>query len=639
MCGFLGEIKLTQFIDKQVFKEGLELINHRGPDSTGLLENEEIRFGFKRLSIIDLENGSQPLSDESKRYHIIFNGEIYNFIELRQELMLKGYHFQTETDTEVILALYAQQKERCVESLRGMFSFIIYDELEGKLFAARDRFGIKPFFYYQSSTSILFASELKSLTYCMSPKGTLNDTAIQHYMSFQYVPDEMSMYEEIEKLPPGHFLSKEKNKPLKVQAYHQITFQATQDSFSQHIKNVQNALADSVEKHMRSDVPVGAFLSGGIDSSVVVALASQIKPDLKTFTVGFEQEGYTEIDVAKKTAAELGVENIHKFITPEEFLRELPRIIWHLDEPVSDPAAIPLYFVAKEAKKEVKVVLSGEGADELFGGYNIYREAQAVKWFHHLPNRMNKWLYQIASILPEGLKGKNYLLRGTTPLSQRYIGNAFIFNEKEKERLLCKYEASQPTSNIVAPFYQDSTHYDHSTIMQYIDVHTWLPGDILVKADRMTMAHSIELRVPFLDSMVLEVAQQIPSKYKLSHSTTKYVLRKAIEGLVPDSVVNRKKLGFPVPIRLWLKDEWYDWALELIYTSQTDQWIDKNYVRKLLEEHALGKFDHSRKLWTVLHFMIWYSLYIDHTTSIYQRIDKPQDFAPFIVSKGSHTFI
>jgi asparagine synthase (glutamine-hydrolysing) len=619
MCGFIGELRNnnTDAIDEHTWSKAIEAIHHRGPDSTGHYVDENVQFGFKRLSIIDLEHGSQPLSIQN-RYHIIFNGEIYNYIELRNELISEGFTFKTDSDTEVLLSLYTYKGIDCVKDLRGMFAFAIWDKVEQTLFAARDSFGIKPFYYTESSERLFFASEQKSL-FAYHTFENLSKEALQHYLTYQYVPEPLCLTHEIKKLLPGHYLTKEPNKPLSIGCFHKKTFSPVKGSMQEYTNKIINVLEDSVEKHMRSDVPVGSFLSSGIDSTTVVALAKKHNPNIKTFTVGFENKGFSEIDIAKDTAEKLQVENIHKIITPDEFMKELPTIIWHMDDPVADPAAVPLYFVAKEASKHVKVVLSGEGADELFGGYNIYREPLALNWFNYMPTPVKSMLHKMALGLPSGVKGKNYFLRGTTPLSERYIGNANILTEQEKQDLLSTYDLNNPFHKVTRSLYKEASVFDDSSKMQYIDLHTWLPGDILVKADRMTMAHSIELRVPFLDKEVFNIASEIPTFAKISHGTTKYVLREAMKEIVPESILHRKKLGFPVPIRHWLKDELYDWARSIIVNSPTDYLFRKGEILKLLEDHAQGRSDNSRKIWVLICFMLWHSLYLENDP--FQQLD------------------
>jgi len=362
---------------------------------------------------------------------------------------------------------------------------------------------------------------------------------------------------------------------------------------------------------MQSDVPLGSFLSGGIDSTIIAAMAKQFNPNIKTFSVGFEREGYSEIDIAKQSAEKVGVDNISYVISPEEYIEQLPNIMWHMDDPLADPACIPLYFVAREAKKHVKVVLSGEGADELFGGYTIYREPKSLKYFQRLPHGLLQAINRLGAILPEGMKGKSFLERGTTPLRSRYIGNAKIFEEAEKVKFMNHYHSAHAYQSRTAQLYNEVSEENPVQQMQYIDIHTWLTGDILLKADKMSMAHSLELRVPFLDKEVFEVAKKISADKKIADGTTKAILRKAVKNIVPDHIVDRKKLGFPVPIKHWLKNELYFWAKDLIAESNTEHYINKDYIQKLLEKHVLGKADNSRKIWTVLMFMLWHQIFIE----------------------------
>lgn len=614
MCGFIGCIhdQAVENIEpgQQLFKQMNDLITHRGPDDEGYFVDEHIQFGFRRLSIIDIESGQQPLAYENERYWIIFNGEIYNFVELREELEKEGVAFQTASDTEVIIALFSKMKEKAVEKLRGMFAFMIWDKEKQELFGARDPFGIKPFFYKEEKNRTFFASEKKSILLAMED-SKLNHDALQQYMTYQFVPEPETMTAGIKKLEPGHYFIKKLGEPMKMHRYWKATFQPIHKPESDFIREIKDVLFDSVNIHMRSDVPVGSFLSGGIDSSIIASIAKQFHPNIKTFSVGFQRNGFSEIDVAKETADKLGLENISYVITPEEYMKELPKIMWYMDDPLADPACVPLYFVAREARKHVTVVLSGEGADELFGGYNIYREPQSLEVFNKIPPVGISMLRALAKVLPEGVRGKSFLERGVTPMEERYIGNAKMFSEEEKRQLLKSYNEGIDYRDITKPLYADSVGYDPVDRMQYIDIHTWMRGDILLKADKMTMAHSLELRVPFLDKQVFDIASKIPTSLKTAEGTTKYILRKAAEGIVPDHVLNRKKLGFPVPIRHWLKDEMHDWVKEIIKNSGTDHLINKQYVLNLLDEHCQGKFDHSRKIWTAVVFMVWHAVYLE----------------------------
>ncbi|PLS02000.1 asparagine synthase (glutamine-hydrolyzing) [Neobacillus cucumis] len=621
MCGFIGCVhdKTQNYSDeqKQLFKNMNDLITHRGPDDDGFYYDDHIQFGFRRLSIIDIESGHQPLTYENERYWIIFNGEIYNYVELREELLKEGLSFATSSDTEVIIALYSHLKEKAVEKLRGMFAFVIWDKQEQSLYGARDPFGIKPFFYLEDGERTFFASEKKSILLALE-NDVINYDALQHYLTYQFVPEPDTLSEGIKKLEPGHYFTKKIGSPMEMKKYWKAHFKPVQKAEADYTKEIRDVLFDSVEKHMRSDVPVGSFLSGGIDSSIIASIAKEFHPSIKTFSVGFEHNGFSEIDVAKETAEKLGVENISYVISPEEYMNEVPKIMWHMDDPLADPACVPLYFVAREARKHVTVVLSGEGADELFGGYNIYREPQSLEVFNKIPRVGKVLLRGIAGIMPEGMKGKSFIERGVTPMEERYIGNAKMFTEEEKRDLLNVYREGLMYTDVTKPLYQESRGYDPVDRMQYIDIHTWMRGDILLKADKMTMAHSLELRVPFLDKEVFEVASKIPTSLKTANGTTKYILRKAAEGVVPEHVLNRKKLGFPVPIRHWLKNEMNEWAKKIIRESNTDHLINKSYVLGLLEDHCQGKADNSRKIWTVLMFMVWHQVYVENVYS-FQR--------------------
>lgn len=613
MCGFVGVLSdngQESLMTKLKFEEINNIITHRGPDDSGFYKDDYIQLGFRRLSIIDLENGSQPLSYEDERYWIVFNGEIYNHIELRNSLMKEGYEFKTSSDTEVLLALYCSKKEKMLSLIRGMFSFLIWDRVEQQLFGARDPFGIKPLYYLEAADRVYFASEKKSIVLA-TEQEFINEESLHHYLTFQYVPEPSTLSRDIMKLEPGEYFIKKTKEQLVTNRYWKAKFQPIKDDFTKLKDSLQEALYDSVKMHMRSDVPVGSFLSGGIDSSFVVSLAKEMNPKIKTFSVGFATEGYSEIDIAKETADALNVENIDYIIQPEEFINELPKIIWHMDDPLADPAAVPLYFVAREASKHVKVVLSGEGADELFGGYNIYREPLDLKVFENIPNPVKGALNYFSKLLPDGVKGKSYIERGCTPLEDRYIGNAKIFKDREIKDILRMHWDNVTFKNITQPFFDEAFEYDKVTKMQYIDIHTWLRGDILLKADKMTMANSLELRVPFLDKEVFDIASKIPTDMKIAQNTTKYILRKAAEGIVPAHVLNRKKLGFPVPIRNWFKNEIHDWTINLIKESGTDYLINKTKVLNLLHEHCLGQMDNSRKIWTILTFMIWHQVFVE----------------------------
>lgn len=607
MSGFIGYILnekvQTNDNERKNLNEKMDQIKHRGTKE-GIYTDDYLRVGSRNLTTLTKETNHQPLSAENGRYNIVFDGVIYNYKELKKQLENKGYTFKTKTDTEVLLTLYIDKKEKVLNELRGMFSFVIWDKQKNELFGARDTFGIKPFYFLENDDALYFASEKKSLTNL--DEQSVNLEGLQYYLSYQYVPEPYTLHKNIKKLKPGNYFKKKPGEPLQINSYSELSFKPKLTSESQQIQKIQDVLRESVHIHMQSEVPLGAFLSGGVDSSAIVAFAKEINPDIQTFTVGFEREGFSEIDIAKNTAKQLGVSNHHYYVSPEEFIKELPQVIKYMDDPVADPASVPLYFAAREASKQVKVVLSGEGADEFFGGYNIYREPAALKGFNYIPNQMQKMLKYLIKYFPEGMKGKSFIERGTTPLEDRFMGNAKIFTELEKEKLLVNYQSKYHYKNITKPLYDKISDYPDVHKMQYIDLHTWARGDILVKADRMSMAHGLQLRSPFIDKEVFKIASELLPGQTITKGTTKYILRKALEGVVPNSVMYNKKLGFPVPIRHWLKNELFDWAKNIIKNSETDHLIHKSYILNLLEKHQKNDSDHSREIWVVLVFMIWY---------------------------------
>lgn len=599
---------------EKMLKEKTNLLVHRGPDEEGYYFDDDVSLGV-RNHYLQLESACQPYHDKEKQVIVAFNGAIYNMEELRQELIERGYLCVT-SEPSVVAALFSEYRERAFEKIRGMFSILIWDKDNNTLYAARDYFGIKPLFYTEHEEGMFFSSEKKALL--TSTEASVDLTALQHYMSFQYVPEPQTLTKGIKKLEPGHYIVKKIEKPLEIHRYWKASFAPVIRAKDEWIKQIRNVLYDSVSRHIQSDASVGSLLSGGIDSTLLVSIAKETHPYIKTFSVGFECEGFSEIDVAKETALKLGVENISYEIKPEEYVAELPKIIWHTDDPLADPACVPLYFAAREAKKHVDIALSGEGADELFGGYNIYREPNALKIFNYIPSLGKKMLKILAQALPDGVRGKSFLERGTTPLHERYIGNAKIFEESEKRKLLKSYNPKATYQHVTSHLFQQVKDDSLVHQMQFIDIHTWLRGDILLKADRMSTAHSLEIRAPFLDKEVFDLAGKIPVQLTIAEGTTKHILREAARGIVPEHVLNRKKLGFPVPIRHWLRDELYDWVTDLIRESETDYLIDKKVVEKLYDEHCQGKMDNSRKIWTVLIFMLWHQIFIEEKYDINQ---------------------
>jgi asparagine synthase (glutamine-hydrolysing) len=611
LIGFLSADGSAKAVEGAV-DGSLTDMRHRGPDEGGTWADDDAVIGFRRLSIIDIDHSHQPLPWLDGRYHLIFNGEIYNYVELRERLAREfGVVFDTDGDGEAIVAGYHFLGEKIVRELRGMFAFLIWDAQERVLFGARDWFGIKPLYTYADERGTFFASEKKSLLDVATDAGAVDETALQHYLTLQYVPEPASMHANVRRIESGTYFTMRPGEQVHARRYFHPDFAIRPVPDADKLyREIAEALEDSVEKHMRADVTVGSFLSGGIDSTAVAALAKRHNPKLLTFTTGFEREGFSEIDVAAESAAAIGVEHITKVVTAEEMMETLPLIVWYLDDPVADPALVPLYFIAREARKHVKVVLSGEGADELFGGYTIYREPISLRAFEHVPSVVKRGLGKVSTRIPEGTRGKDLLRRGAIGIEERYYGNARIFRPDEMG-FYKKFDPSVSYMDVTRKLYEQTTHLDGSTRMQYVDLFTWLRGDILVKADKMTMANSLELRVPFLDTAVFDVGSSIPTDLKITKETTKFALRRALEMIVPAHVLNRPKLGFPVPIRHWLKDVMYDWSREIITSSQADELIDKDAVLTLLEAHRTGPHDYSRKIWTLLVFLIWHGIFVE----------------------------
>jgi asparagine synthase (glutamine-hydrolysing) len=630
MCGIAGCLSLAPSVspDTNWVDAAAKRIAHRGPDDDGSYSDPDIALGFKRLAIIDLSpGGHQPMCSADGRYWMVFNGEIYNYIELAEELRTQGVTLRTSSDSEVLLETYARTGREVVRKLRGMYAFAIWDSQRRELFCARDPFGIKPFFYRVDGGMLRFASEKKALAE-PGELTLLDGDAIRRYLAFQYVPAPATATPPVRVLPPGHALmARPGAKPAIVSsagapeaAVEVARFwgaelrpaAAPQPGSAQRILQV---MRDSVAVHLRSDAPLGAFLSGGIDSAAICALVAERRPDLLTFTVGFERDGYSEIDRAQETAASLGVKSIPYVIGVEEFMRHLPQIVWHLDDPMADAAAIPLWFVAREARRHVKVVLSGEGSDELFGGYLIYHQPGFVRAGEKLPDWGRSSLQRAAALIPSGVKGKGLLERTSTPLRRRFIGNAHVFAGDQVDLIAgSRSRGNASPYDVTDPIYAQAlgAGLDDVATMQLVDINTWLAGDILVKADRMTMAHGLELRVPFLDPAVMAVASQLAKEEKTGGGTTKRALREAMSELLPRSAVERAKLGFPVPVGHWLKGQMHEFAHRLLQQAATDEWVNRAAALDMLRRYRGGDSDVSwRQLWVLIVFSLWHQIYVE----------------------------
>ena len=609
MCGICG---FTGHIDKsdKIIKKMADVITHRGPDSEGFYCDKDISMGFRRLSIIDLSGGDQPIYNDDKTKVLTFNGEIYNYKELRSELISLGHKFSTNTDSEVILQGYEAWGEKVLDRLRGMFGFAIYNLKDDSLFIARDFFGIKPVHYALVGDHFVYGSEIKSILEFPLYEKKFNAKALDTYLSFQYVLPPETFFEGVYCLLPGHFL-RYKNGKITTQRYFEPTFSPdealTEDDAADKIEKV---FEESVNAHKISDVEVGCFLSSGVDSSYV----SSYFAGQKTFTVGFDfGEKYNETDWAKELSEKIGVEHHSKIISSDEFWANIEKVQYYMDQPLADPSCIALYFVSKLASEYVKVVLSGEGADELFGGYTIYNEINSLKAYQKLPGGIRKMLADIVRPMPK-FKGRSFIIRGANTVEKRFIGNAFMFDKTEKQMILkTGLKVSEPYE-YTKKLYDRVSDYDDITKMQYLDINTWMVGDILLKADRMSMANSLELRVPFLDKEVFSVARTIPSRLRVNRKNTKYAMRKAAHRHIPEEWAKKKKLGFPVPTRVWLRDEKYYNIVKAAFNSETaKKFFNSEKLIKYLDDHYKGKEDNSRKIWTVYIFIVWYNIYFGNS--------------------------
>ena len=602
MCGFVGYVNKEKD-KKDNIKKMADLIAHRGPDSEGYYTDENIALGFRRLSIIDLNNGSQPIYNKDKTKVIIFNGEIYNYQMLREELIEKGYEFLTNTDTEVILHGYEEYNEGILDKLRGMFAFVIYDTESKEMFAARDFYGIKPFYYAKMGDTFMFGSETKSFLIHPDFKKELNRKMLEYYLTFQYSAGNETFFKNVYKLMPGHYL-KYKDGNLEIKRYYELKLEADEDkTYEEWKEEIREALNDSTEAHKVSDVEVGSFLSSGVDSSFIAANSNVDK----TFTVGFDDKKYNEISYAEELSEEIKTQNINRVISKEDYFKSLTNIAYYMDEPLADPSAIALYFVANTASQHVKVSLSGEGADEIFGGYNIYQEPFVWSWYYKVPFPIRKVVGKIAGIFPSH-RGLNFLVRRGKKLEDRFVGNAFIFDNKEVTKLLSFKRETNGFKDLTSEYYDKVKDKDDVTKMQYIDFNFWLIGDILLKADKMSMANSLEVRVPFLDRPLIEKARKLPTKYKVDKYKTKKLFRDIAHETLPQKVSDKKKLGFPVPIRVWMKDEDVYNLIKGKF-EKAEEFFNTKEIIKLLDDHKNGKKDNSRKVWTIYMFLLWYDVY------------------------------
>ncbi|MFY9652128.1 MAG: asparagine synthase (glutamine-hydrolyzing) [Trebonia sp.] len=587
---------------------------HRGPDDDGVFADGPIALAARRLAVIDPSAaGHQPMRSSDGRFWMVYNGEIYNQGELARRLRARGVQLRGKSDSEVLLEMFAAEGKDALRRLRGMYAFAIWDTRNQELFCARDPFGIKPLYYTlaEGGNQLRFASERKALL-AAGEVSVIDPDALRRYLSFQYVPAPATMTPPVRSLPPGHFMVARLGGPVDVFRYWRPVLRPAKSPAVDAPERILAVLRESVTTHLRSDVPLGAFLSGGVDSAAICALAAESRPGMLTFTAGFARPGYSEIEHAQETAAALGLKSVPYVITAQEFAARLPQIIWQLDDPMADAAAIPLWFVAREARRHVKVVLSGEGADELFGGYGVYYQPSVVRAATRLPGWGRNSAGAMAARISQGQRGKGLLQRISLPLRDRYIGNAHVFSGAEVN-LLTRYGGGT-VFDVTDPLFDQaaSAGLDDVATMQLVDINTWLPGDILVKADRAAMAHGLELRSPFLDREVMAVASRLSRAEKTAAGTTKFALREAVGGLLSQAAAERRKLGFPVPIGHWFRGELSGYAEQVIHEARTEEWLDKREVLNVLRQFRAGDPEVPwRRLWVLLVFSLWHQIYVE----------------------------
>lgn len=604
MCGIAGYISKKK-PQKKILKKMTDRIAYRGPDAEGFYLDDECALGHRRLSIIDLSTGNQPIYNETKEVVIVFNGEIYNYVELREELKKKNHQFVTSTDTEVLVHGYEEWGHELTKKLRGMFAFAIWDKVNKELYLARDGWGIKPLYYYESNNTLMFASEIKAFLDHPEFKKELNEDILSAYLCFNSTPTEETFFKGVYRLEPGHQLIYI-NGQKKIEEFFSLEFKETDKDMNEIVKEIKEAMKDSVKHHEIADVEVGSFLSSGIDSSYLVSLA---KPD-KTYTVGYDNPKYDEISYAKDLAKKLKITNKSKKITKEEYIKAFPNIMYHMDEPLADPSAIALYFVAQIASKDVKVVMSGEGADELFGGYNTYKEEVDQAWYMKIPYPIRRLASSFAGLLPE-TRGFNFIYRRGRKLEDYNIGLGRIFRDEEAMKIVkCPNQIN--TKDIVKPFYEKYKDNSNMVKRQAIDFYFWLVRDFLHAVDRNTMMFGLEARTPFLDNKVYEVARQLPTSAKVNKETTKPALRAAAKEVIPNESYKKKKLGFPVPLREWIReDDLYNQIKVEFESSTAEKFFDQKRILKLLEQHKSGKKDCYKKVWTIYTFLVWYKQFFE----------------------------
>ena len=617
MCGIAGYLNLQQPSDQALIERMTRILHHRGPDGEGYHLDGSLALGHRRLSIIDLAGGKQPMSDDSGRYWITFNGEIYNFPRLREQLMKHGHRFATRSDTETILAAYKQYGENCVDHLRGMFAFAIWDARDKSLFLARDRVGKKPLYYHFSGTGFVFASEIKAILQYPGIERAIDHSALADYLQLQYVPFPKTIFRSIHKLPPGFTLRvtmEADGLRLTERKYWDLRYEPDYArSEGQWCDLLREKFDEAVRIRMLSEVPLGAFLSGGVDSSAVVAfMAKSQSAPVKTFSIGFKEEDFSELQYARQIAEQFGTDH-HEYVVEPDAMEMLPKLAWEFDEPFADSSAVPTYYVSKLAREHVTVILSGDGGDETFAGYGRYPWATDMTKYDFIPPSARRILFGWPSaLLPDGVRGKGMLRHLSKDPFGRYAGQVSqgdpsYFNGLFSDSFKSSLDEQSTGDRFLREFYDACNSSDYLTRIQYLDTKTYLAEDILTKVDRASMLCSLETRAPLLDHELLELAARIPSSLKLKNGTTKYIMKKSLEGILPDNILYRKKMGFGVPLVHWFKDDLVDYSRDILFSTEARQrgFFNMHQIEKLLDQHQKTGRDLSPRIWGLLFFEHW----------------------------------
>lgn len=610
MCGIAGFVDSITQDRKDVVRAMADLIVHRGPDSDGYYVDEHAALAFRRLSIIDLDHGHQPIPNEDSTKWITFNGEIYNFPALRAELEAAGHVFRTHADTEVILHGYEEWGQEVVTRLRGMFAFVIWDAEARTLFGARDPFGIKPFYYQHNDSTFLYGSEIKSFLAHPHFVKEVNEEVLPDYLSYEYIPGEQTLFRGVKKLLAGHMFTYADGE-LDIQRYFVPDFAPeSAPGRDEWVRRIRETISESVDAHRIADVEVGCFLSSGIDSSYITHEFASRTEHVRAFSVGYSEERFSELSYARDFAEHIGVDFSAKVLGADETFDAVAQIQYHMDEPLPNPSALPLFFLTKHAAEHVKVVMSGEGADELFGGYNQYREPLDYELYQKVPAPLRRAVGAAAARLPK-VPGRRFLSRAAKPLRERFFRQQYVYSEAERMQVLRKgspaAQAAVPTAERTRRIFDEASGYDDITAMQYADIQTWMMHDINLKADKMSMAHSLELRVPFLDRAVWATARRLPSEHRVTRENTKVALRDAARQVIPRATADKKKLGFPVPLNEWLRQEPYTGRVRAMFASDAARtYFDQDHIMALLDRHLEGVDGGMKRIWSIYCFLVWH---------------------------------